>query len=200
MKNNFRLLTDMDDVLENLLENWLELLKFQQRNNPNYVHRTKDQITQWNMTELFPMLTVDEVFAPLNTDIIWDMIRPMEDAVRVLEKYNSMPNVDVRLLTSSHYSAIPAKREFLRKYFPFINWNQVIVAGHGEKVYVKGNVLVDDYQNNLIGGDYKGLLFESPHNASFDISEYPYIQRVKNWKEAEIIIDNMIKEYFQDDK
>lgn len=197
---NYRLLTDMDDVLENLLENWVELLKFQQRNNPDYIHKTAEEITSWDMQAAFPMLSADEIYAPLNTDIIWKMIKPIEGAAEILKKYNSLPNVDVRLVTSSHYSSIPAKREFLRKYFPFIRWNQIIIAGHGEKQYVLGNVLIDDYEGNLVGGEYKGLLFDTAHNRHFDVSKYPSITRVQSWDDIDKWLKKDIKRYFSKEK
>lgn len=195
-KPNFRLLTDMDDVLENLLDCWMELLRFFQRNNPEYMHKTASEITQWNIADSFPMLTVEEVFQPLNTPLVWDMIRPLPDAVRVMKKYNDMDGVDVRILTSSHYSAISAKREFLRRYFPFINWNQIIVTS--EKQFVTGNVLIDDYEGNLLDANYHGLLFDCAHNRAFDETKYPNITRVFNWKDAETHLDRMIHDYFSE--
>lgn len=192
-KEPFRLLVDLDDTLENLTGVWLSLLTWLQRNNPSFVPKTVEDLDSWNLSEKFPMLTVDEVFEPLNTDLIWKQIRPLPGAVESLKRYNDMPMVEVRILTSSHYSAIAPKREFLRKYFPFINWNQVIITS--EKKYVKGDVLVDDYENNLIGGDYKGVLFYQPHNRFFDTSGYPII-RAADWAEVTKIIDEMIRSHF----
>ena len=194
-KPPFVLLTDLDDVLENLTDVWLSLLSWLQRNNPSFVPKTIEDLDSWNLSEKFPMLTVDEVFEPLNTDLIWKQIRPLPGAVEKIEKYNGMSGVKVRILTSSHYSAIASKREFLRKFFTFINWNQVIITS--EKQRVKGNVLVDDYQNNLIGGDYKGILFYRPHNRLFDESKYPNITRAADWNEADRIIMNMIEDYYK---
>lgn len=191
----FILLTDLDDVLENLTDVWLSLLSWLQRNNPDFIPKTIDDLDGWNLSEKFPMLTVDEVFEPLNTDLIWKQIRPLPGAVETIKKYNDMAGVEVRILTSSHYSAIAPKREFLRTYFPFINWNQVIITS--EKQRVKGNVLVDDYQNNLIGGDYKGILFYRPHNRFFDASKYPNITRAADWDEADKIIYNMVEDYYR---
>lgn len=192
-KKPFRLLVDLDDTLENLTEVWLSMLSWLQRNNPSFEPKTVEDLDSWNLSEKFPMLTIDEVFEPLNTDLIWKQIAPLPGAVEALKRYNDMPMVEVRILTSSHYSAIAPKREFLRKYFPFINWNQVIITS--EKKYVKGDVLVDDYENNLIGGDYKGVLFYQPHNRFFDTTGHPII-RADDWTEATKIIDEMIRCHF----
>lgn len=196
-KNNnskkFRLLTDLDDVLENLCDVWLSLLTWLQRDNPVFVPKTADDLDCWNITKAFPMLTVDQVFEPLNTDVIWKQIRPLGGAVEALEKYNAMDDVDVRILTSSHYTSIAPKREFLRTYFPFINWNQVIITS--EKKFVHGDVLVDDYEENLIDGNYKGILFYQPHNRYFDEKKHHGIIRAADWKGTEKIIDQMLLEW-----
>ncbi len=189
----FRLLTDMDDVMEDLLVQWLELLKFLQRNNPKYVHKTVNEITDWDIRKFFPMLTIDEVFEPLNTPIIWDMIRPKDGAVQTLEYFNNRDDVDVRILTNSHYSSIPYKRAFLKKYFPFIGWNQVIITA--EKQFVNGDVLVDDNPNNLIGGSYKGILFPAPHNKSFDVTKHSNIIRTIGWDDCKNLITKMIEDF-----
>ena len=187
----FELLTDMDDVMEDLCKNWLELLKFLQRDNPKYIHKSDKDLKGWNIAEHFPMLTIDEVFAPLNTDIIFDMLRPMPYAVEVLKKWNEKEDVNLSVLTSSHYSSIAPKRAFLKKYFPYINWNQVIISSR--KQMINGNVLVDDYENNLIGGSYDGVLFYQPHNDSFDISSYPNIVRARDWKDVDLILEQKYK-------
>ena len=189
----FRLLTDLDDVLENLCDVWLSLLTWLQRNNPDFVPKTAEDLDCWNITRAFPMLTVDQVFEPLNTDVIWKQIRPLCGAVEALKKYNAMDDVDVRILTSSHYTSIAPKREFLRTYFPFINWNQVIITS--EKKFVHGDVLVDDYEENLIDGNYKGILFYQPHNRYFDEKKHHGIIRAADWKGAEKIIDQMLLEW-----
>ena len=189
----FILLSDLDDVVENLLPTWIKMLNFMNADNPNFIPKHPEEITSWDVQNFFPMLTIDEVFAPLNTDLIWKMITPKPGATRVVKKYNDMPDVDFRIVTASHYSSIPAKREFLRKFFPFINWNQVIVCSN--KQMIKGNVLLDDSPRNLIGGDYKGILFRAPHNLSFDASIYPNIIRVDGWDDAEIVLDKMIDDW-----
>ena len=191
-KQKFILLTDMDDVLENLIENWIELLNFIQRNNPNYIPKKPEEITSWDICSFFPMLTIDEVFEPLNTDLIWKLIKPMPGAVEVLRKYNDMPDVEVRLATSSHYTSIHPKREFLRKYFPYLNWNQVIVIK--DKQLLNGDVLADDNPDNLIGGNYKGVLFTAHHNLKFKC-DGKNIVRVNSWYEAEKVFDYMISNF-----
>ena len=49
---------------------------------------------------------------------------------------------------------------------------------------IRGDVLIDDGLHNLIGGDYRKILFDSPHNRSFDAEGNGMI-RVHNWDEAE---------------
>ena len=191
-KNKFILLTDLDDVLENLIECWVSLLNFMQRNNPNYIPRKPEEITDWDICSFFPMLTIDEVFEPLNTDLIWKMIKPMPGAVKTLKKYNDMSDVEVRIATSSHYTSIHAKREFLRKNFPYINWDQVIVIK--DKQFLNGDVLIDDNPDNIIGGIYKGILFTAYHNKDFQCNN-KNIFRANNWDVVDNILEKMVSDF-----
>ena len=54
---------------------------------------------------------------------------------------------------------------------------------------IKCDVLIDDYEKNLIGGDYQGILMNYPWNANFDDAAYDNIIRVNNWLEIEPVID-----------
>ena len=192
----FRILCDMDDVLENLVPCWLAVLEFFQRKNPDFVPKKPEEITDWDITKFFPMLTTEQVFAPLNTAIVWDLLEPIPGAARVLEKFNAMEDVDLRILTSTHYFSVVQKREFLREHFPFLRWNQVIIAS--EKQYCIGDVLIDDGIKNLIGDPkpcYKGILFDAPHNGSFDETQTDHIVRAHGWDEVEKILDSMLEKH-----
>ena len=192
---NFRLLTDMDDVMENLVEVWLKKLNDLYCTNPNFIPKKGNELKTYDILSEFPMLTLEQVFAPLNLVDFWKDVKPLKDAAEILKKYNNMENVDVRILTSSHYTAISPKREFLREYFPFLKWEQVIVCK--EKKYVKGDVLIDDYEGNLPeDADYKGILLTYPRNKNVEC-DGERLFRANNWKEIDVILDGMIKEHFK---
>ena len=81
----FVLLVDMDDVMENLMDVWFEMLDEIQANNPTYRSIKMKDHTSWDVVPLYPMLTVDEIFQPLNMPEIWQRITPIPGAVRVLK-------------------------------------------------------------------------------------------------------------------
>ena len=119
------------------------------------------------------------MFSPLHTKEFWDKLEPLEGSQKYLKQLKSDGH-HVYLLTSAHPNTIPYKFAFLNKYFSFIPFRDVIITAH--KQMVKGDVLIDDAPHNLEGGDYQGLLMNSPHNLSYDESVYGFI-RVNNWGE-----------------
>jgi len=181
------ILVDMDDVLENFCEAWIEAL------NKRHGSKVKEkEITQWELNEFFPFLTDKEIYSPLEEKGFWKNVKPVANARKILKQL-SYTN-DVKIVTASHYINIEEKMNWLFKYYPFTRWDDVIVTS--KKQMIIGDVLIDDNPRNLIGGNYKGLLFTRPHNKSFKINNYlPQIIRVNNWVEIKEIIENMEKIY-----
>lgn len=58
--------------------------------------------------------------------------------------------------------------------FPFLHWSQFIIASKKQLIY--GDYLIDD------GGNYKGILFDRPHNRLFD-DKAAGLTRVYTWDE-----------------
>ena len=50
------------------------------------------------------------------------------------------------------------------------------------------DILIDDYEKNLIDGKYQKILFSYPWNKNFNNSEYG-IYRAKNWEEIYDIVN-----------
>lgn len=94
----------------------------------------------------------------------------------------------VLIVTSDHPDTIPFKYNFLKKYFPFIPFKDVIITSH--KQMVKGDILIDDAPHNLENGEYLGILIDAPHNKNYDASSQPIV-RVHNWDEIYNIINKL---------
>ena len=75
------ILVDMDDVLENLVECWVNEL-----NKKCGSSLREEDITDWRIAKFFPQLTKDDLFSPLNTTEFWEKISPMQNAQDVLKK------------------------------------------------------------------------------------------------------------------
>ena len=170
------ILVDMDDTIENLLDSWLHML-----NVEHGYHVTKDDIKSWNIQEAYPDLTQWEVYAPLFRDELWQDVKPKWDAVKYLRRLQDDGH-DIYITTSSNFRTIHTKVEsIIRRYFPFISDDQVIVAT--KKQMIRGDVMVDDAPHNLVDGEYEKILMTAPHNRSYNAELYG-MTRVNNWKEV----------------
>ena len=94
---------------------------------------------------------------------------------------------EVYIVTATEYEHLYEKmHDLLFRYFPFLKWEQVIVTCR--KQMIRGDVLIDDGPHNLLGGDYRKILFDSPHNRAFDAEGNGMI-RVRSWEEAERAVE-----------
>ena len=75
------ILVDMDDVLENLVECWVDEL-----NKKCGSSLCEEDITDWRIAKFFPSLTNEDLFSPLNTAEFWGKIAPMQNAQDILKK------------------------------------------------------------------------------------------------------------------
>lgn len=170
------ILVDMDDVIEQLVAGWVEYL------NKRYgTAVTPADVHDWNMSKAFPMLTREQVYAAVEDDCLWDLVRPMPGAAEALQKLMNEGH-SVYIVTATGYQTLRAKMEkVLFRYFPFITWKQVIITEN--KHLINGDVLIDDGPHNLTGGTYRKILFDANHNHWFDEKTVGAV-RVYNWDEA----------------
>lgn len=173
-------LVDMDDTIENLLDAWVAYL-----NNSHGTNVNSNDIAQWDISKSFPSLSKQQVYEPIFNNEFWKDVKPIEGACEALQRLMKDGH-KVLIVTSSAYETLPAKMtDVLFKYFPFIEWKDVIITSH--KQLIKGDVLIDDGVHNLEGGDYLRLLMNAPHNRTYD-AKANGMHRVYNWAEAYDII------------
>lgn len=77
------------------------------------------------------------------------------------------------------------RKEFLKKHFPFLNIENRFIQTPNKQI-IKVDYLIDDYEQNLIDGEYIGLLMNYPWNTAFYEKLYnalhnSYITRVNDW-------------------
>lgn len=186
MNKKLTILIDMDDTIENLIVCWIKTL------NEKYGTTVKySDVICWDMTEIFPTLTREQIFAPLFNENFWDNVQPIDGSIEFIQKLIDDGH-DIYIVTNSHYDTIKPKMEkVLHKYFPFISWRNVIITSN--KQMINGDILIDDAIHNLTGGEYIKFLMDAPHNHSFNAEENG-ITRVHSWKEIYDLINNIIKE------
>ena len=168
-----RILLDMDDVLEELLPAWCDVLNSRYGTSVN-----PDSITKWDMTENFPSLSAKEIYNPLLEPDFWDCVKPAPGAVDSVKKLQEQGH-DVYVVTASHLRTIAPKMErVLFRHFPTLTWDHVVVTQN--KQLLHGDILVDDAPHNLVGGMYMGFLYSRPHNRLYDAPANG-LYRVESW-------------------
>ena len=167
------ILVDMDDVLEQLVE---AMVKY---NNMHYGTNVRAcDVVEWNLARAFPSLTREMVYSPEYDEDFWATVEPMPDADKVLRRLIDDGH-EIYVVTASTYETLKQKMDdLLFRWFPFLDWDHVIVTAN--KHMINGDVLIDDGPHNLTGGNYRKLLFDRPHNRSFDEKSVNAV-RVYDW-------------------
>ena len=164
---------DYDDVLFDLQTPWVKKL-----NNTYGTNVT--EITNWEIADFFPSLTKSQVFAPLCEDAFWETVQPTANGVLTVNNLLKDGH-EVNVITSTHYRNVTAKMHRLFKIYRKIKWKNVIITANKQRV--KCDILIDDNTDNLTGGAYIKLLFNRPHNRSFD-AEKNGMKRIYDLREV----------------
>ncbi|MCL2699455.1 MAG: hypothetical protein FWE68_04005 [Defluviitaleaceae bacterium] len=170
-----RILVDLDEVLNNLLDCWVDYLNERHNTNAN-----PQDLKVWNVNALFPALTAEEADRPLYEDALWKRLSPRAGSVEYLKKFIDDGH-DVLVVTASVYQTIPAKMNWLFDNYPYLSWENVIITKR--KQLIQADILIDDGIHNLEGGNYFKILFDSPNNRHYD-AEANGMVRVYSLKEA----------------
>lgn len=136
-----------------------------------FYYRLTYNIDQLNKNDWF--YTTSNVF---NKSGFWLNIPAYED-ISIIEKL--IENFNVYILTKPwlHSSTcIQEKLEWIKKYLPFFDLNNVIFTGH--KHLVRFDYLIDDAPDYMKINDSKIIAMDYPYNR-----EYKTFARVKNWND-----------------
>lgn len=140
----------------------------------------EEDITDWRIAKFFPSLTNEDLFSPLNTAEFWGKIAPMQNAQDILKKLIDDGHT-IRIVTASHYATVPAKIKRLLEMYPYLKWEDVIVAS--DKSLIFGDIMIDDGTHNLeVTSCGLAVLFDRPHNRSYN-DEAAGMVRVETWDE-----------------
>ena len=174
-KKDYIIGVDMDDTIENLMDAWVAYL-----NNKYGTTVKSSDIIEWEVYKFFPTLTDQQIYEPLYNEEFWKTVKPKEDAQKYLKKLYD-EGYTIYIVSCSHYASVHPKVEnCLLKYFPFINWRNLIFLKN--KQLLNLDVLIDDYPKNLVHGIYQGILIDRPYNQDFNEQDY-HIVRVTSWSE-----------------
>lgn len=179
-----RLIFDMDDVLVELLDEWLIHL-----NTYNVLSKTKEDITSWNMKVAYPDLTDKQLYGCLNDVQLWERVQPVKDAYKYLKLLKEEGH-EIYVATASYPNSYFIKTQYcLFRHFDFLNPTNVICIHN--KSLLDGDVLFDDYHENL--REFKGVkvLKNAPYNKNCDEECFHF--RVNTWEEFYNIVKEISK-------
>ena len=91
------ILFDADNVAENLLDRWLDILNKRYEKNA-----CREDVTCYDTKAAFPTLTWEQVYAVLKKPELWAGLEPMPWAVKVLEKLHAEGH-ELYMVTASDF-------------------------------------------------------------------------------------------------
>lgn len=179
LSRRFRIIVDIDNTIGDLSKAWTDRLNIE-----HDLDAFPSKLTSYNMMAAYPSLTRNEVYAPLSDTGFWRTVEPVFGAVDALDHLNDRH--DIYLCTASNYKSLERKYEdFVQKWFPFIDWSQIIICE--DKWLIRGDIFIDDYPLNLQFNHHalRKFLFDQPYNRR-DVcppGELRGLFRVYGWEE-----------------
>ncbi|HWK59647.1 MAG TPA: hypothetical protein VNQ80_20060 [Parapedobacter sp.] len=168
-----RLLIDMDGVLSDVYGQFLKC-EFDDIGLRQSLEELSGKLEKDAFTNFDKYVNSENFFYSAN---------PIEDSIEIVKKLNE--NYDVFIVSSATEfpNSLIEKMNWLKEYFPFISWKQVVLCG--TKEIVSGDIMIDDHFKNLDTFQGETILFTQPHNIKEENHKH---RRVYNWKEIENLL------------
>ena len=122
---------------------------------------------------------------------MWKRVKVIPHCVEVIKRLYDRGD-SIYFVTSTEPQNITKKARFLQRTFPFLDIRKCLITTHCKQM-IGVDILIDDYEMNLINGSYFGILMDYPWNANFDDASDENIYRVNNWLEVEPMIEYIEK-------
>ena len=177
---------DMDCVLNNLMEKTLEIYNAQNRKNIQM-----SDLTSYNFHDCLNKEDADGIIKLFKSKALWDSLTPISGAKEGLKKIVDAGH-RVYIVTATAPENFTWKINWIKKYFPFFNTDNVVRAM--DKSLIKCDILIEDCIDQLIKHKlcYR-LCLDYPWNRN--VHDFTYgIHRCKNWNEILESINQIEKE------
>ena len=130
---------------------------------------------------------------------MWKRVKVIPHCVEVIKRLHDRGD-SIYFVTSTESQNITKKARFLQRTFPFLDIRKCLITTHCKQM-IGVDILIDDYDMNLINGSYFGILMDYPWNRNFDDASDENIYRVNNWLEVEPMIEYIEKvKYIKENK
>ena len=130
---------------------------------------------------------------------MWKRVQVLPHCIDVVKRLYDKGN-EIWFVTSTEPQNVAKKARFLQRTFPFLDIRKRLITTHCKQM-IGVDILIDDYEMNLINGSYFGILMDYPWNRNFDDASDENIYRVNNWLQGEPMIEYSEKvKYIKENK
>ena len=132
---------------------------------------------------------------------MWKRTKVIPNCVEVIKRLHNQGH-KIYFVTSTEAKNVAKKESFLKRTFPFLDIRKCLITTHCKQM-IGVDILIDDYEMNLINGSYFGILMDYPWNSTaiFDDAAYDNIYRVFDWLQVESMIEYIEKvKYIKENK
>jgi 5'(3')-deoxyribonucleotidase len=158
---------DIDEVCNNLIWEVVQAYNKAYRQNLNYY-----DIDQYDIKP-FLVPQCKNIWQEFCRDELMRGLQVEDTAVETLSQLAEQH--DIYFVTAGHPNTMHVRDQWLSGKFPFYKTKMLI--GCQQKQLLNLDILVDDYEQNLIGGNYRGFLMNRPWNRKFDAKAHS-IERI----------------------
>ena len=118
---------------------------------------------------------------------MWKRVQVLPHCIDVVKRLYDKGN-EIWFVTSTEPQNVAKKARFLQRTFPFLDIRKRLITTHCKQM-IGVDILIDDYEMNLINGSYFGILMDYPWNRNFDDASDDKIYRVFDWLQVEPTIE-----------
>ena len=166
---------DIDNIVNNLSE---ELIR--RYNERMGTSLTQDDFTEYEFDKTLPPEGVEYMYELLRQKDVWDSLVPLEDSVWAIDTLVRVGHT-VLFATATEPCNFPWKVEWMQKYFPFVNSNNIIRIM--DKGHIRTDVIIDDDLKQLKSNPCERICLSYPWNVN-DRVDYVYdIYRCNTWRD-----------------
>ena len=148
---------------------------------------TLDEITEYSMKSIIKP-ECKNIWEQYVNDDFYASLDVVEGAIEILAELQK--ENDIYFATAGHPYTMRARDNWLEKFFSFYRSGSLISIR--EKQLLKVDMLVDDFEENLIGGSYYGVLVNKPWNKEVPTRLYR-MQRISKMAELPKIVHDLKK-------
>ena len=165
---------DLDDVLWDLMSTWIS--RYNDMVDDNL---TIEDIKSWDVAQYIKRGTEGILnYIPQQNDF-WEDVEPIPDSKECLQQLIKDGYL-IYVVTASSYTNLKEKMSRFYSLFPFIEEEHVVIIHRKQMMDL--DMLIDDKPGNLEDANYLKVLFDRPHNRSFDEDKISAV-RLKTWPE-----------------